>query len=276
MFGKDILEKKLTCQVISLLLVHPGSSKSECRKVCCRYYQLAADILEHVLEEEMYDLIVFGASGFTGKYVVETIVNTLKAGTGGKFTYAVSGRSERKLDIILKEVSDSTGMTLSNFKIFGKNVILCDIGLLNHRFFTELLVGEDVTGTKKILADVDDQQSLVNMAKQGKCVLNCVGPYRFSGKQVVDACIEAGAHCVDVSGEPEYLEKVQLQCDEAAKQKGVYIVGACGFDSIPVDMGVVHLIKNFGGDVNSVEEYVESNNEQKVCFPFSQKVREVG
>lgn len=118
---------------------------------------------------------------------------------------------------------------------------------------------------------MDDQQSLVNMAKQGKCVLNCVGPYRFSGKQVVDACIEAGAHCVDVSGEPEYLEKVQLQCDEAAKQKGVYIVGACGFDSIPVDMGVVHLIKNFGGDVNSVEEYVESNTDQKVCFSFSRK-----
>lgn len=73
----------------------------------------------------MYDLIVFGASGFTGKYVVETIVNTLKAGTGGKFTYAVSGRSERKLDIILKEVSDATGMTISNFQKLVK--------MLNHR-----------------------------------------------------------------------------------------------------------------------------------------------
>lgn len=58
----------------------------------------------------MYDLIVFGASGFTGKYVVETIVKTLKSNKGEKFTYAVSGRSNGKLDAILKEVSDSTGV----------------------------------------------------------------------------------------------------------------------------------------------------------------------
>lgn len=94
---------------------------------------------------------------------------------------------------------------------------------------------------------MDNRNSLVEMAKQGKVVLNCVGPYRFSGKQVVEACIEAGAHCVDVSGEPEYLERVQLDCDAQAKEKGVYIVGSCGFDSIPADMGIVHLIKNFGG-----------------------------
>lgn len=90
------------------------------------------------------------------------------------------------------------------------------------------------------------------MAKEGRVVLNCVGPYRFSGRQVVDACIEAGTNCVDVSGEPEFLESVQLNCNEQAEKKGVYIVGACGFDSIPADLGVVHLIKNFGGGFNKI------------------------
>ncbi|CAL8135489.1 unnamed protein product [Orchesella dallaii] len=179
----------------------------------------------------MHDLIIFGATGFTGKYVVETAVKTLKSGKGDKFTYAVAGRSKGKIDSILKEVSDSTGEDLQNVPV--------------------------------ILADVSDQKSLVDMAKQCKVLLNCVGPYRFSGKEVVDACIEAGASCVDVSGEPEYLERVQLYCDEDAKKKGVYIVGSCGFDSIPADMGVAYLLKNFGGDVNSVEEYVETENKGK-------------
>lgn len=86
------------------------------------------------------------------------------------------------------------------------------------------------------------------MAGAGKVVLNCVGPYRFSGKQVVEACIEAGTHCVDVSGEPEYLELVQRDCDEVAKKNKVYIVGSCGIDSIPADLGIVQLMQNFGGE----------------------------
>lgn len=56
-----------------------------------------------------HDLVIFGATGFTGKYVVETVVNTLKAGKGPKFSYAVAARSKSKIDNILKEVSDATG-----------------------------------------------------------------------------------------------------------------------------------------------------------------------
>ncbi len=56
-----------------------------------------------------YDLIVFGATGFTGKYVVETIVKTLKDSQDEKFTYAVASRSKGKMDDILREVSDATG-----------------------------------------------------------------------------------------------------------------------------------------------------------------------
>ena len=49
------------------------------------------------------------------------------------------------------------------------------------------------------------------MAQQARIVLNCVGPYRFYGEAVVEACVEAGAHHLDISGEPQYLEKMQLK-----------------------------------------------------------------
>jgi len=62
---------------------------------------------------------------------------------------------------------------------------------------------------------------------------------RFFGEPVVEACVEGGAHHVDISGEPQYLEKMQLKYHQKALENGVYVVGACGFDSIPADMGQV-------------------------------------
>ena len=55
--------------------------------------------------------------------------------------------------------------------------------------------------------------------------------------QVVLACLAGGAHHIDISGEPQFLEKIQLKYHKEAEAKGVYVIGACGFDSIPSDMG---------------------------------------
>lgn len=70
--------------------------------------------------------------------------------------------------------------------------------------------------------------------------------------------INAGTHHVDVSGEPEFMEHVQLEYDELAREKGVYIVSACGFDSIPADMGIQFFEKHFDGEVHAVESYLKS------------------
>jgi len=107
--------------------------------------------------------------------------------------------------------------------------------------------GLDLSGIEKVAADVSDVDSLRRMAQQCDVVINCVGPYRFYGENVVKACIAEGTHHVDVSGEPQFLEKMQLLYHKEAEAKGVYIVGACGFDSIPADMGTVFLQNNFKG-----------------------------
>uniref|UniRef100_T1GDL3 Saccharopine dehydrogenase NADP binding domain-containing protein n=1 Tax=Megaselia scalaris TaxID=36166 RepID=T1GDL3_MEGSC len=91
-------------------------------------------------------------------------------------------------------------------------------------------------------------------------VVNTCGPYRFYGEQVVEACIKAGTHHVDVSGEPQYMETMQLKYNEEAAKKNVYIISACGFDSIPNDLGTVFVEKNFNGVVNSVETYLETGS----------------
>lgn len=90
-----------------------------------------------------------------------------------------------------------------------------------------------------------------------KVLVNCVGPYRLYGEPVVKACIEAGTHQVDVTGEPQYMERMAHEYNDKAKEKKTFIVSACGFDSIPADMGVVYLEKHFEGTVNSVEQYFQ-------------------
>jgi len=98
------------------------------------------------------------------------------------------------------------------------------------------------------------------MAKQAKVIVNVVGPYRIYGESVVKAAVENGASHVDISGEPAFLEKMQMKYGETAKQNGVYVVGACGWDSIPCDLGVNFLKQNFDGTLNHVETFVQVHN----------------
>lgn len=170
---------------------------------------------------ERLDVIIFGASGFTGKYTVYEAVSVLK-----DLRWGIAGRNREKLQKVLKDMGAKANKDLSDIPIF--------------------------------IADVDNQTSLLKMARACRIVVNTTGPYRFYGEKVVRACIEAGTHHVDVSGEPQYMETMQLKFNELAKERGVYVISACGFDSIPADMGTVFVEKNFDGVVNSVETFLVS------------------
>lgn len=93
-------------------------------------------------------------------------------------------------------------------------------------------------------------------------IVNCCGPYLNHGEPVVKACIAAGAHQVDVSGEPHFIGRMQLDYDEAARARGVCIISACGFDSIPAEMGCVYAGREFvaagGSELNSIETYLRT------------------
>lgn len=80
-----------------------------------------------------------------------------------------------------------------------------------------------------------------------KIVLNCCGPYQFYGEVVVKACIDAGTHHVDISGEPLYIAQMQLKYHDLAKQKKAFVVSTCAAESIPPEMGVLYADRHFDG-----------------------------
>ncbi|XP_058793856.1 saccharopine dehydrogenase-like oxidoreductase [Phymastichus coffea] len=171
------------------------------------------------MSEERLDIVIFGATGFTGKYAVKEAERLAKE---KNFTWGVAGRRKEALEAILKEFAPES-----------KNI-------------------------KIIIADLKDEDSLKKMTEQAKVLVNTCGPYRFYGEPVVKACIATHTHHVDVSGEPQYMEKMQLEYNKAAQEAGIYIVSACGFDSIPSDLGIIYTQNKFDGEVNSVETYLNA------------------
>ena len=173
--------------------------------------------------DRTYDFVIFGASGFTGQFVVKEVQRIAQR---ENIKWAIAGRNKKKLANVITNQTDTDGDSFSDV----------------------------------ILADINDYQSLLLMCKQTKVVLDCVGPYRFYGEPVVKACVEAKANYVDICGEPQFLENMLLKYDEGAKKSDVYIVGACGFDSIPSDLGVMFAKQEFSGTLNGLEAYLKVNS----------------
>lgn len=175
-----------------------------------------------------FDLIIFGATGFTGYFIVRELLVSIrdKPGEYRDLKWAVCGRNESKLLEVLKNVGNE--------------------------------LDQDLTNVPKVIADVKDQKSITDMAERTKLVINAVGPYRFYGKPVAEACVNAGTHHIDISGEPQYIEDVQVDLYSKALEKGILVISTCGWDSIPCDIGVDFLKKNFDGKLHSVETFMKT------------------
>jgi short subunit dehydrogenase-like uncharacterized protein len=170
-------------------------------------------------EQKEFDIVVFGASGFTGQYVVENLAK-LTSTEEKQLSWAIAGRNKDKLKQVLASVTEHTGV--------------------------------DVNSVKIIEADVASTESLNTMCKQAKLILNCVGPYNYYGEPVVKACIENKTHHLDVSGEPKFLEKIQLDYNDKARESNIYVIGACGFDSIPCETGIQFIKQKFDGMLKKI------------------------
>jgi short subunit dehydrogenase-like uncharacterized protein len=96
-----------------------------------------------------------------------------------------------------------------------------------------------VTAPEIITADVSDPASLREMADRATVVLNLTGPYTIRGRPVIAACVDAGAHYVDLTGEIPFVREVLDEFDSAAREAGVKIVQVSGFESLPPDLAVL-------------------------------------
>ncbi len=150
-----------------------------------------------------YDIIVWGATGFTGRLVCEYLQQ--QYGNHESISWAMAGRNEAKLKDIRSQVADDN--------------------------------------TPLILADSHDMTSLQKMVRQTKVVLTTVGPYGKYGSLLVDACVENGTHYCDLAGEVLFMRDTIDKHHQAAINNKTKIVHTCGFDSIPSDMGVYFIQK---------------------------------
>jgi short subunit dehydrogenase-like uncharacterized protein len=146
-----------------------------------------------------FDIIVYGATGYTGRLVAEYLAQ--RYGVGGEIKWAMAGRSADKL----AQVRDLIGAPKE---------------------------------TPLIVADADKPADLEAMVKRAKAIITTVGPYQLYGDGLVAACAAAGTDCLDLSGEPNWMRKVIDAHSETAKKSGARIVHSCGFDSIPFELGV--------------------------------------
>lgn len=174
--------------------------------------------------QRLYDIVVFGATGFTGRLTAEYLARSSEA---GRFTWAIAGRSLAKLEATQKALLGIASLTTPG-------IIVCD---------------------------VNEPASLREMTRQTHVVITTVGPYLNYGEPLVKACIDTGTHYVDLTGEPEFVEWLMHAYDDEARNNGTKIVNCCGFDSIPHDLGVLftlnELNKLLGADAGKVPVTVE-------------------
>ena len=146
-----------------------------------------------------FDFVIFGATGFTGKLVVEYALENY---SDSEISWAIAGRNTEKLQDLKNKMNLPTEIQI--FKVDG-----------------------------------DDQDSIDNMINQTKCVLTTVGPYQLYGEKLIRSCIRSGTDYVDLCGEPGFMYKIIKECSDEAKNSGSRVVFSCGFDSIPFDLGVL-------------------------------------
>lgn len=150
------------------------------------------------MSSQKFDIVVYGATGFTGQLVAEYLASHYKGDTG--LRWAMAGRSQEKLAAVRDAIGAPKDLPL-------------------------------------IVADAGDAASLKAMVGQAKSVLTTVGPYQLYGEGLLAACVASGTDYLDLCGEPIWMRQMIDKYETAAKASGARIVFSCGFDSVPFELG---------------------------------------
>ena len=156
--------------------------------------------------DRSFDIILYGATGFTGGLVADYLLRNMPEGG----SWAVAGRNRTKLDAVAARLASEM---------------------------------PEVPAPGIVVADTQDTASLAEMVRSTRVLITTVGPYLEYGEPLVAACAEAGTDYVDLTGEPEFVDRMYLEYHDAAQASGARLVHACGFDSIPHDLGVFYTMK---------------------------------
>ncbi|WP_051716590.1 saccharopine dehydrogenase family protein [Streptomyces sp. NRRL F-5727] len=153
-----------------------------------------------------YDVVLFGATGFVGELTAEYLAEHAPAGC----RWALAGRSAARLAALRDRLA-------------AGRPHLADVPLL--------------------VADSGDPASLRALAESARVVASTVGPYVWYGEGLVAACADAGTDYLDLTGEAEFVDLMYVRHDARARETGARLVHACGFDSVPHDLGVLFTVE---------------------------------
>ena len=162
-------------------------------------------------QDRELDLVVFGATGFTGRLAAAYLARHAPSG----LRWGLAGRNETKLARVRDELAE---------------------------------IDPELKRLTLLRADVTDPASLADVARRARVVITTVGPYLTHGEPLVAACAEAGTDYVDLTGEPEFVDRMYVAHHATAEKNGARIVHACGFDSIPHDLGAYFTVKQLPAD----------------------------
>lgn len=173
--------------------------------------------------EREYDLVLFGATGFTGGLTADYLAANAPAG----LKWALVGRNRSKLEAVAARLATA---------------------------------GPESPTPALLEADAADAAALAKVAESTRVVITTVGPYALYGGPIVAACAAAGTDYVDLTGEPEFVDRTWLEHDATARRTGARLVHCCGFDSVPHDLGAYFTVKQLPEGVPlKVEGFVRSN-----------------
>ncbi len=176
--------------------------------------------------ERQYDLALFGATGFTGGLTARYLAANGPEG----LRWALVGRNRGKLEAVRSQL--------------------------------EGLLAPGIPAPDLLEADAADGSALAKVAAAAKVVVTTVGPYALYGEPLVAACTAAGTDYVDLTGEPEFVDRMWLGYHEQAQRSGARLVHCCGFDSIPHDLGAYFTVKQLPeGAPLTVNGYVRAGGQ---------------
>lgn len=157
--------------------------------------------------DRRYQVVIWGATGVVGRCACTTMIKYYQ----DEVKWAMAGRNEEKLEAIRNDLAKEYPAARN----------------------TPILTG-----------DAEDRDSLVAIASQTKVLISTSGPFAKLGTLVVEACITAGTHYCDITGEVPWVMRIIKTYHAEAACKGVKIVNFCGFDSIPSDLGTTFIVNH--------------------------------
>ncbi len=175
------------------------------------------------MAERELDIVLFGATGFTGGLTAEYLARHAPA----RLRWAIAGRNLAKLEKVRESLA---------------------------------AIDPRLEAMELVVADAADQAELEKVVSRGKVVITTVGPYVELGEPLVAACAATGTDYVDLTGEPEFVDQMWLRHHATAAANGTRLVHSCGFDSIPHDIGVFHAMQHVDSSVPvTIRGVVRSN-----------------